>query len=203
MSIGRQRICICTLDWRSERLQSRKADCEALQGEVARSRQEIDALQLRLQEYESTVFRPLVVKRVSQFEMDITESGGTVQVLLRKESNVEEEATTRRACQRRGCCNIALLYDSEGSYAEYQTECQSVRLRRNVVLQKTSTALSLYSVHLSKCEPCPSPQKLESKRVRRESDPAYTMCDIWNRWTDHEEIYKRRERRTAKKKEHV
>jgi hypothetical protein len=98
---------------------------------------------------------------------------------------------------------MELQYDSEGSYAEYQTECQSVRLRRNVVLQKTSTALSLYSVHLSKCEPCPSPQELEPKRVRMESDPAYTMCDIWNRWTDHEEIYKRRERRTAKKKEHV
>jgi hypothetical protein len=179
---------------------TRKLHSEVLQGEVARSRHEIDALQLRLQEYETTVIRPQEVKRVSEFEMDKTESGGTVHVLLRKESNVEEEATTRRACQRRGCCNMELLYDSEGSYVEYQTECQSVRLRRNVVLQKTSTALSLYTVHLSKFEPCPSPQKLEPKRARIESDPAYTMCDIWNTWTDHEEIYQRRERRTAKKK---
>jgi hypothetical protein len=168
--------------------------CEVLQGEVARSRQEIDALQLRLQECETTVIRPQEIKRVLEFEMDKTESGGTVQVLLRKESNVEEEATTMRACQRRGCCNMELLYDSEGSYAEYQTECQSVRLRRNVVLQKTSTVLSLYSVHLSKCEPCPSPHKLEPKRARMESYPAYTMWDIWNTWTDHEEIYERRER---------
>jgi hypothetical protein len=66
------------------------------------------------------------VKRVSQFEMDKTESEGTVQVLLQKESNVEDEATTKRACQRRGCCNIELLYDSERSYAQYQTECHSV-----------------------------------------------------------------------------
>ena len=72
---------------------TRKLHSEVLQGEVARSRHEIDALQLRLQEYETTVIRPQEVKRVSEFEMDKTESGGTVQVLLRKESNVEEEAT--------------------------------------------------------------------------------------------------------------
>jgi hypothetical protein len=107
-----------------------------LQGEIVLLRQENAALQLRLQEYEATVVRPREVKRVSEFQMDRTESGGKVRVLLRKEANMEDEGTTRRACERRGCCNIELLYDSDGSYAEYQTECRSVRLRRNVVLEK-------------------------------------------------------------------
>jgi hypothetical protein len=133
--------------------------------------------------------------------MEKLESGGTVtvRVIMQKEPSTVDEARTRTACQRLGCCHIELLYDSCEGYEEYQLECRSVRYLRNVVLEKTSRALSMYSVHLSKCDPCPSPLRSQNTGLQLVSDPAQTMCAMWNRWTDQHEIYKRRERRTAKK----
>ena len=128
------------------------------------------------------------------------ESGGTVRVIMQKEPSTVDEASTKIACQRFGCCHIELLYDSFGGYEEYQLECRSIRYLRNVVLEKTSRALSMYSVHLSNCDPCPSPLRSQNTGLQLVSDPAQTMFAMWKRWTDQHEIYKRRERRTAKKR---
>ena len=177
-----------------------KAENEVLHDELASSESVIEGLQLKLQKSEATILRQQQMKRVSEFGMEKIESGGTVRVIMQKEPSSEDETSCRRACERGGCCKIELMYDSGGGYEEYQTECRSVQHRPNVFLEKTSSALSLYSVHLSKCEPCPSPVRFDNKGVHHVSDAALTMCAMWDRWTDHHEMYKRRERWTAKKR---
>ena len=186
---------------KAERKNARqKAENEVLHDELASSESVIEGLQLKLQKLEATILRQQQMKRVSEFAMEKIESGGTVRVIMQKEPSSEDETSCRRACERGGCCKIELMYDSGGGYEEYQTECRSVQHRPNVFLEKTSSALSIYSVHLSKCEPCPSPVRFDKKGVHHVSDAALTMCAMWERWTDHHEMYKRRERRTAKKR---
>ena len=154
-----------------------KGQNEALQDELVRARRLIKSHQSKLQESEATLVLLQQMKRVSEFEMEKLESGGTVRVIMQKEPSTVDEARTRTACQRLGCCHIELLYDSCGGYEEYQLECRfSVRYLRNVVLEKTSRALSMYSVHLSKCDPCPSPLRSQNTGLQLVSDPAQTMC---------------------------
>jgi hypothetical protein len=74
-------------------------------------------------------------------------------------------------------------------------------LVKNVFLQETTGPYGLYSVVLSKCEPCPSPKFAETEVAEIISDPAQTMCDIWRSWTDMQQMYIRKERRIAKKRQ--
>ncbi len=92
------------------------------------------------------------------------------------------------------------LYLCDGGYEEVHTECNASRLRNNVFLQKTSGAHGLYSVLLSNCGPCPSPESVDTFGPKIVVDPALTMCDLNRCWTDMEETYKKRERRTAMKR---
>jgi hypothetical protein len=118
------------------------------------------------------------MKLVSHFEMEKMESGGTVWVILIQESLIIDEAARTKACERSGCCQTEYLYDPSGGFEEYQTECRSVRNCCNVVLEKESCRLSMYSIHLSQCEPCPSPIRLNSTGVQLVSHPAQTVCAV-------------------------
>jgi uncharacterized membrane protein YcaP (DUF421 family) len=104
-----------------------KGQNEALQDELVRARRLIESLQSKLQESDAKLVRQQQMKRVSEFEMAKLESGGTVRVIMQKEPSTVDEASTKIACQRFGCCHIELLYDSFGGYEEYQLECRSVR----------------------------------------------------------------------------
>jgi hypothetical protein len=86
------------------------------------------------------------------------------------------------------------------NYEEIKSKCQSVRLLPNVISLKTTGQQGMYSVILSKCEPCPSPVRLEKGSPKTIVDPAQTMCDILRSWTDMEQMYKKRERRIAQRR---
>ena len=60
---------------------TQKGRNEVLQEELARSRRLIESLQSKLEESEATVVRQQRMTRVSQFEMQNIESGGTVRVV--------------------------------------------------------------------------------------------------------------------------
>ena len=179
---------------------TQKAQNVVLREELERSQRLIESLQYKLHESEATILRGQQKERVSHFGMEKMESGGTVRVIMKQESEIIDEVARTKACQSSGCCGKEYLYDSGGGFEEYQTEFRSVRNRRNVVLEKESCRLSMYSVHLSQCEPCPSPIHLNNTGVQLVSDPAHTMCAVWDRWTDQNEMYKKRVRRTAKKR---
>ena len=92
------------------------------------------------------------------------------------------------------------MYQADGTYEEIQSECQSVRWLPNVISLKTTGRHGMYSVILSKCEPCPSPVRFGKGSPEVIVEPSETMCDIWRSWTDMEQMYKKRERRIAKRR---
>ena len=185
-----------------EEIAERKTQCQKLQDELDSSRRLMDSLQQKLQEAEATVNRQQYVERVSQFKMEKIESGGTIQLSMAigNSSVGVGGGMDSQLCQRKGCCRLERLYLCDGGYEEVQTECYAVLLRPNVVMQKTSEAQGLYNVLLSNCGPCPSPERLDRMWPKIVADPALTMCDLWRGWTDMEQTYKKRERRTAMKR---
>ena len=185
-----------------EEIAERKTQCQKLQDELDSSRRLMDSLQQKLQEAEATVNRQQYVERVSQFKMEKIESGGTIQLSMAigNSSVGVGGGMDSQLCQRKGCCRLERLYLCDGGYEEVQTECYALLLRPNVVMQKTSEAQGLYNVLLSNCGPCPSPERFDRMWPKIVADPALTMCDLWRGWTDMEQTYKKRERRTAMKR---
>ena len=186
-----------------EEIAERKTQCLKLQDELESSRRLMESLEQQLREAKATVKRQQELKRVSQFKMDKIKSGGTIQLsigVIGDSSAEVGKGTEREVCQRKGCCRLERLYLCDGGYEEVQTECYALRLRHNVVLQNTAGAQGVYSVLLSNCGPCPSPTSSDRYCPTIVADPAQTMCDFWRSWTDMEQTYKKRERRTALKR---
>ena len=179
----------------------RKMQCQLLEDELDTSRRLLQSVQNKLRDTEAKVIRQQAVKRVSQFKMQKIESGGRILLRLETDEAPFVEGTQRIACHRKGCCRFERLYLNDGGYEEVQTECHSAGLMKNVFLQETTGPYGLYSVVLSKCEPCPSPKYAETEVAEIISDPAQTMCDIWRSWTDMQQMYIRKERRIAKKRQ--
>jgi hypothetical protein len=178
----------------------RKMQCKLLEDELHTSRRLLQSVQKKLRETEAIVCRQQSVKRVSQFKMQKIESGGRLLVRMATEEAPYVEGSQRIACQRKGCYRLDRLYLPDGGYEEVHSECQCAGLQKNVFLQETTGPYGLYSVVLSKCEPCPSPTFLETEVADIVSDPAQTMLDLWDSWTDMQQMYNRRERRIAKQR---
>jgi len=157
-------------------------------------------LEEKLRKTEEKLCRQQLLHRVSQFKLEKNESGGTIQVWMATEEPISPANTQAIACQGKGCCRIERLYLEDGGYEEIRTECKSVRMLPNVICLKTTGRHGMYNVTLPKCEPCPSPIRLETVRDEVIVDSAQTVCDIWRSWTDMEQTFKKRKRRIAQRR---
>ena len=183
-----------------QEISARNVECQLLQDELAMSRRLRESLEGKLREMEETLCRQQSLRRVSQFTLEKIESGGTIQVWMKTEEPISPANRQANACQGIGCCRIERLYLEDGGYEEIRTECKSVQMLPNVICLKTTGRHGMYSVTLPKCEPCPSPIRLERVRDEVIVDPAQTECDIWRSWTDMEQTFKKRKRRIAQRR---
>jgi len=181
-------------------ISARNVECQLLQDELSTSRWLRMELEEKLRETEEKLCRQQLLQRVSQFKLEKKESGGTIQVWMATEEPISPANTQAIACQGKGCCRIERLYLEDGGYEEIRTECKSVQMLPNVICLKTTGRHGMYSVTLPKCEPCPSPIRLERVRDEVIVDPAQTVCDIWRSWTDMEQTFKKRKRRIAQRR---
>ena len=178
----------------------RKMESQSLRDELKRSQQLMQSIQEKLRQAEEYVVRQQSVTRISQFKMHKIVSGGTINVCMSIAEPSQCEVTHRIGCQRKGCCMLERLYLSGGGYEEVQKECQWDRLQPSVIALKRTGQQDMYSVKLLACDPCPSPDSSETSGTHVVVEPSQTVCDIWSSWTDHEQTYKKRQRRIAQKR---
>jgi hypothetical protein len=182
-----------------QEIAQRKIESQALREELSRSRALSQSLHVKLMQAEAMLALQQQAARVSQFKMQQIESGGTIDVCMAHVEACLCDLTNRVSCRSEGCVRLERLYLADGGFEEVQTEYHSGRMIPNVFLHHSTGSLGMYRVTLSKCDPCPSPENsgIAGPEVL---DPALTMCDIWRRWSDMEQTYRKRVRRIEKKR---
>jgi hypothetical protein len=105
---------------------NRKKQCELMKKELLTSLRSMESLQHKLRETEAIVVRQKELKRVSQFKIPKTESGGILEVCMVISEAPEGDSVKSTACHRKGCSRIERLYLSNGVYEEVHKECTSL-----------------------------------------------------------------------------
>jgi hypothetical protein len=158
----------------------------------------IQSLQFNLSEAQERIILQDNLKRVSQFNLERLESGGTREVKLKEQASTGLECTVISECDGRGgCCQVLSGVDMNEIV---RTKCHLER-GQNVLKHYTKGVDTVYEVVLSKADPCPSPDVAQSAgNCKVEVDIAQTMCDVWSRVTEVEAKYKKAARRQAMKR---
>jgi hypothetical protein len=97
-----------------DEIANRKKQCELMHKDLLTSRRLMESLQQKLRETEAKLVLQKELKRVSQFKMPKTESGGILEVCMVRRKAPEGESAKSTACHREGCCGIERLYLANG-----------------------------------------------------------------------------------------
>jgi hypothetical protein len=123
--------------------------------------------------------------RVSQFNLERLESGGTREVKLKEQASKGLECTVISECDGRGgCCQVLSGVDMKEIV---RTKCHLER-RENVLKHHTKGVDIVYDLAQT------------AGNCKTEVDIAQTMCDVWSRVTEVEAKYKKAARRQAMKR---